>query len=617
MNAQTEPPETADGIHDIFIIGGGINGCGIARDAAGRGLSVTLVEMNDLASATSSASTKLFHGGLRYLEYFEFRLVREALVERETLLRAMPHISWPMRFVLPYHPDQRFENDTPASRLLDRVMPWMKGRRPAWLIRLGLMLYDRLGGRRILPGARRLDLRHAPEGAPLKRKFEKAFEYSDCWVEDSRLVVLNARDAEARGAEILTRTRLISAEVTDGNWTATLEDVHTGQKSTRRARMLVNAGGPWVADVIRTRLRRNTRDNVRLVRGSHIVTRRLFDHDKSYFFQGRDGRIIFAIPYETDFTLIGTTDADHTDPDVAPVCTEAERDYLMAFASEYFEVPVTADDIVWTYSGVRPLYDDGAKSATAATRDYVLTVDETAGAPVLNVFGGKITTYRRLAEAAMEKIVPFFAGTSGPWTAGVALPGGDFPVRSGPRPRRWPASMPLKAARSRSLPTASRSRRRRDRGPKPGSPPMPPPAPIVWPRSAIGATVGMAMPLPIAPIAGRASRSLPGCPMIGHRPPWRRLRCARAARPNTPIRATGAFTRNRSPARTAVRTCGWSPPIQRTRATRSGRRRIGCGAVRCSRSRGWAGFIWRWTRETPMRLPCCVHASVGLRNPLR
>ncbi|MEL6206811.1 MAG: glycerol-3-phosphate dehydrogenase [Pseudomonadota bacterium] len=421
--------QSSETVTDLLVVGGGINGCGIARDAAGRGLSVTLVEMSDLASATSSSSTKLFHGGLRYLEYFEFRLVREALIERETLLRAMPHISWPMRFVLPYHHSQRFEGDTPTSRLLNTVMPWMKGRRPSWLIRLGLAMYDGLGGRKILPATRTLDLRRRPEGAPLKDMFEKAYEYSDCWVEDSRLVVLNARDAQARGAEIKTGTKVISAEAADGIWTVTLQDVETGAQDTRRAKMIVNAGGPWVADIMRGKMRRNTGQNVRLVRGSHIVTRKLFDHGKCYFFQGKDGRIIFAIPYETDFTLIGTTDQEHSDPDLSPEITDAERDYLLAFASEYFKKPVTVEDVVWTYSGVRPLYDDGAKSATAATRDYVLTVDNGAGAPALNVFGGKITTYRRLAESALEKIVPHFPGTSGAWTAGVPLPGGDFPVK--------------------------------------------------------------------------------------------------------------------------------------------------------------------------------------------
>ncbi|MBN2906274.1 MAG: glycerol-3-phosphate dehydrogenase [Rhodobacteraceae bacterium] len=417
-----------NGLTDLLIIGGGINGCGIARDASGRGLSVTLAEMNDLASATSSASTKLFHGGLRYLEYFELRLVREALIERETLLRAMPHISWPMRFVLPYHPGMRFEGETPASRLLNRVMPWMKGRRPAWLIRLGLFLYDHLGGRKILPPARTLDLRDDPAGMPLLPQFARAFEYSDCWVEDARLVVLNARDAAAHGAEILTRTKVTAARREEGAWTVTLCDTETGVSFTRRARMLVNAAGPWVGDIIHGTLHINAADTVRLVRGSHIVTRKLYDHDKCYFFQGTDGRIIFAIPYEDDFTLIGTTDVEHADPDQPPTCTGAERDYLLSFASRYFARPVTAQDVVWTYSGVRPLYDDGAKSATAATRDYVLKVDATGGAPVLNVFGGKITTYRRLAEGALEQIAPFFDALPGPWTAGVALPGGDFPV---------------------------------------------------------------------------------------------------------------------------------------------------------------------------------------------
>ncbi|WP_294229942.1 glycerol-3-phosphate dehydrogenase, partial [uncultured Shimia sp.] len=306
MEAQTENPV------DLFVIGGGINGCGIARDAAGRGLSVELAEMSDLASATSSASTKLFHGGLRYLEYFEVRLVREALIERETLLRAMPHISWPMRFVLPMHKDMRFENDTPTSKLLSVVMPWMKGRRPSWLIRMGLFMYDHLGGRKILPGTRTVDLKIDEAGAPIQDKFVKAFEYSDCWVEDSRLVVLSARDAEARGATIRTRTKVISAQRGDNLWHIEMEDVDTGVRRITRAKALVNAGGPWVADVIRGVIQQNSTAGVRLVRGSHIVTKRLFDHDRCYFFQGTDGRIIFAIPYQEDFTLIGTTDQEHT-----------------------------------------------------------------------------------------------------------------------------------------------------------------------------------------------------------------------------------------------------------------------------------------------------------------
>ncbi len=415
-------------IPDVFIIGGGINGCGIARDAAGRGLSVVLAEMNDLASATSSASTKLFHGGLRYLEYFEFRLVREALIERETLLKAMPHISWPMRFVLPYHASMRFEGETPTSRLLKIVMPWMKGRRPAWLIRFGLMIYDNLGGRKILPGTKTVDLKSGPEGAPLKDMFAKAYEYSDCWVEDCRLVVLNARDAEARGARIMVRTKVLRAERVGDLWEVTVEDGESGQTSVIRARVLINAGGPWVGDIIHTKVHVESNEGVRLVRGSHIVTKRLYDHDKCYFFQGRDGRIIFAIPYETDFTLIGTTDAEHEDPSIKPVCTEGEQQYLVDFANQYFKRPISRDDIVWTYSGVRPLYDDGASSATAATRDYTLKLNSHGGAPMLNVFGGKITTYRRLAESALEKIAPFCNGATGAWTAGVPLPGGDFAV---------------------------------------------------------------------------------------------------------------------------------------------------------------------------------------------
>ena len=342
---------------DLFVIGGGINGAGIARDAAGRGLSVTLAEMNDLASATSSASTKLFHGGLRYLEYFEIGLVRHALTEREVLLKAMPHISWPMRFVLPYHRDMRFEGDTPTSKLLRLFMPWMRGRRPAWLIRLGLFLYDNLGGREILPATRSLSLRGTPEGAPLEDRFEKAFEYSDCWIEDSRLVVLNARDAELRGARIMTRTKVVSADRSADGWAVTVEHGADGQREVIHAKMLVNAGGPWVGDIIHNTARLNSSEGVRLVRGSHIVTKRLYDHDKCYFFQGTDGRIIFTIPYEQDFTLIGTTDADHPDPSVTPECTPEEQDYLINFVNGYLKQDITRTDIVWTYSGVRPLYD--------------------------------------------------------------------------------------------------------------------------------------------------------------------------------------------------------------------------------------------------------------------
>ena len=443
---QTEPT-------DLLIIGGGVNGCGIARDAAGRGLSVTLAEMADLAQATSSASTKLFHGGLRYLEYFEFRLVREALIEREVLLHAMPHIAWPMRFVLPYHPDQRFEGETPTSKLLARAMPWTRGRRPAWLIRLGLALYDGLGGRKVLPGARTLDLRDDPAGRPLKPRFERAFEYSDCWIEDSRLVALNARDAAERGAEILTRTEVVRAEREGGHWRVTLRDRDDGAVIERRARVLVNASGPWVGRIVSGALRMNAAEGVRLVRGSHIVTRRLYDHDRCYFFQGRDGRIIFAIPYETDYTLIGTTDAEHADPAEPAVCTPQERDYLLAFASEYFAEPVTREDIVWTYSGVRPLYDDGASSATAATRDYVLKLDRGPGGDgpaLLNVFGGKITTYRRLAEAAIARIGEALPVAHGVWTARARCRAGTSRWTAC---RRWSTRC---ARRTRSSTTAGR-----------------------------------------------------------------------------------------------------------------------------------------------------------------
>ena len=420
----TQPDTTSD----IFIIGGGINGCGIARDAAGRGLSVTLAEMNDLGGATSSSSTKLFHGGLRYLEYFEFRLVREALIEREILLRAMPHISWPMRFVLPYHKDMRFEGDTPTSKLLTLVMPWMKGRRPAWLIRLGLFLYDNLGGRKFLPGTKTLKLPGTPEGAPLKDKFIKAYEYSDGWVDDARLVVLNARDAEARGATIMTRTKVIRTTRHAHHWDIETQDARTGKTTLHSAKIIVNAAGPWVGELIHGALDVQTTEGVRLVRGSHIVTPKLFDHEKAYFFQGEDGRIIFAIPYETDFTLIGTTDEPHEDADKSPVCTEEEQSYLIAFANQYFDKPITQDDVVWSYSGVRPLYEDGASSATAATREYVLKLNDLGGAPVLNIFGGKITTYRRLAENALANLKGHLPKLAANWTAEKALPGGDFPV---------------------------------------------------------------------------------------------------------------------------------------------------------------------------------------------
>ncbi len=395
---------------DIAIIGGGINGAGIARDAQGRGWRVHLCEQSDLGGATSASSTKLIHGGLRYLEHYEFRLVREALMEREVLWKIAPHIIWPLRFILPHH----------------------AGLRPAWLLRLGLFLYDHLGGRKLLPATRVVDLRTDPTGAVLKPEFTRAFEYSDCWVEDSRLVVLNAADAQALGATIAPRTRCTAAERRDGLWHVTLQNEVTGAVETIQARSVINAAGPWVAQVLTGVLRANTREKVRLVQGSHIVVPRLTAHDRCYIFQNADSRIFFAIPYERDFTLIGTTDRDyHGDPADVGI-TPGEIDYLCAGASAYFRKPIKPADVVWTYSGVRPLYDDGASAAQEATRDYVLTLDAPqASAALLSVFGGKITTYRRLAEAALDKLAPHLpAAKAKPkgWTGHAALPGGDFPT---------------------------------------------------------------------------------------------------------------------------------------------------------------------------------------------
>ena len=394
--------------YDLAIIGGGVNGCGIARDAAGRGLSVYLCEQGDLASGTSSWSTKLVHGGLRYLEYYEFRLVREALIERELLWRAAPHIIEPLRFVLPHH----------------------AGLRPAWLLRLGLFLYDHLGGRRLLPPTRALDLDRDLAGAPLKLGlFHRGFEYSDCRVDDARLVVLNARDAADRGAVIETRTRALRGERGPDGWRLTVQARDAGAPGTIRAKALVNAAGPWVADVLSDTLRAQTRAKVRLVQGSHIVVPRLYDHDRCYIFQNADGRVIFAIPYERDFTLIGTTDRDYQDDPAEVSATADEIAYLCAAANDYFAHVVTPDDVVWAFSGVRSLYDDGASEAKAATRDYVLDLDVSVPtAPLLSVFGGKITTYRRLAEAALKKLAPYLTASGAPWTADAPLPGGDFPV---------------------------------------------------------------------------------------------------------------------------------------------------------------------------------------------
>ena len=405
----------SENIYDIAIIGGGINGAGIARDAAGRGASVILFEQGDLAQHTSSRSTKLIHGGLRYLEHYAFRLVHEALAEREVIWGIAPHIVWPLRFVLPHH----------------------AGLRPRWMLRAGLFLYDNLGGRKKLPASRALDLRADPAGAPLQARYTHAFEYSDCWVDDARLVVLNARDAAARGAEICVRERVIFAKRDGDLWRIETE------KRAVEARAIVNASGAWVARVLKDVAGLESPAPVRLVRGSHIVVPKLYEHDRAYFFQNADGRLVFAIPYEDEFTLIGTTDEDFAGDLGHVEITQAEIDYLCAAVSEYFRAPVKPADVIWQYSGVRPLYDDGASAAKDATRDYVLKVDET-GAPILSVFGGKITTYRRLAEHALEKLAPMLSVLSKPsWTGGAALPGGDFAVADTPAMSsqwrtRWP-----------------------------------------------------------------------------------------------------------------------------------------------------------------------------------
>ena len=396
-------------IYDLAIIGGGVNGCGIARDAVGRGNSVFLCEMNDLASGTSSWSTKLIHGGLRYLEYYDFKLVRHALLEREVLWQIAPHIIRPLRFVLPHH----------------------AGLRPAWLLRLGLFLYDYIGGRKLLPPTRTLDLTRDETGKPLAPgRFKRGVEYSDCSVDDARLVVLTARDAADRGAEIRTRTRAIEIRQADGMWQVTVQDTATGDRSTISARTLVNAGGPWVENVLAVGAGVNAKAKVRLVQGSHIVVPKLYNHDRAYIFQNADGRIVFAIPYQGDFTLIGTTDIDYQGDPADVKISADEINYLCKSVSEYLARPVLAEDVVWTYSGVRPLYDDGANEAKAETRDYVFELDLPGGLPLLSIYGGKITTYRRLAEEALQKLAPYLKGTKAKegWTAHAALPGGDFDV---------------------------------------------------------------------------------------------------------------------------------------------------------------------------------------------
>ncbi|HKW55342.1 MAG TPA: glycerol-3-phosphate dehydrogenase, partial [Stellaceae bacterium] len=399
--ATTPPAEV-----DLLVAGGGVNGAGIARDAAGRGLGVLLCEKGDLAGATSSASSKLVHGGLRYLEYGEFRLVREALREREVLLANAPHIVRPLRFVLPHD-----------ARL-----------RPRWMIRAGLFLYDHIGGRRELPGTETVDCASHPYGAPLRQGLHTAFAYYDCWVDDARLVVLNARDAARRGAAILTRTELVSAARVGERWQARLRR-SDGRTHDVAARLLVNAGGPWVTEVLHRCGLSAVKAELRLVKGSHIVVPRLYPGEQAYLLQNDDRRVVFVLPFEQDFTLIGTTDIPYAGDPGRVAIDAAETEYLCRAVSAWLARPVTPSQVVWSYAGVRPLYDDHAKNAAAVTRDYVFHLDE-RGAPVLSVFGGKITTYRRLAEHALERLGKFLPGASGPWTDAAPLPGGDLPPGS-------------------------------------------------------------------------------------------------------------------------------------------------------------------------------------------
>jgi glycerol-3-phosphate dehydrogenase len=393
-------------VYDLLVIGGGINGAGIARDAAGRGLSTILVERGDLASATSSASSKLIHGGLRYLEQYEFRLVAEALAEREILLRVAGHLAWPLRFVIPHVPELR----------------------PRWMIRLGLFLYDHLARRSVLPASQAVRLDAPPYSSGLRQRLKHGFIYSDCRVDDSRLVIANAADARRHGARVLVRTECVSAHRDAGRWRATLSN---GEQIEARA--IANAAGPWVKQVLNDRLGQPSRDAVRLVKGSHIVLPKLYDGDHAFIVQNDDGRVVFIIPYEEQFTLIGTTDVPVGEAQ-SPQPSDDEVRYLCAAASRYLERPVEAAQVRWRYAGVRPLYDDGAADPSAITRDYTLRLDDDAGeAPVLSVFGGKITTYRRLAEQALDRLGAYFPGAKGAWTASTPLPGSDFATRAAAR----------------------------------------------------------------------------------------------------------------------------------------------------------------------------------------
>nr|WP_298728937.1 glycerol-3-phosphate dehydrogenase [uncultured Steroidobacter sp.] len=420
---------------DLLIIGGGINGAGIARDAAGRGLKVMLVEQADLASATSSASTKLIHGGLRYLEFFEFRLVREALIERERLLRIAPHIIRPMQFILPHVPELR----------------------PRWLMRLGLFFYDHIGGRKILPASRSVRLANGAYGA-LRAGLDHGFAYSDCWVDDSRLVVLNAVDAAARGATIRTRTRFLNAQVDGSQWLATIQEANSKEIARLHARAIVNAAGPWVQEVLKGFPAMDTEAHVRLVKGSHIVVPRLYNGEHAFMLQNPDGRIVFTIPYQEHFTLIGTTDVPFSGDATQVSISPEEVLYLCNTVNSYFRKGIAPADVKWSYAGVRPLSDDESSNASKVTRDYKLELTETTpdAPPLLSVFGGKITTYRRLAEGALSKLQPHLNSSDREWTDKAALPGGDLPradfatFAEGVH-KRWPflsASMAHRLARA-------------------------------------------------------------------------------------------------------------------------------------------------------------------------
>jgi len=405
--------------YDLLVVGGGINGAGIARDAAGRGLRVALVEQGDFGGATSSSSTKLIHGGLRYLEHYEFRLVAEALAEREVLLRLASHIAWPLRF----------------------VMPQVPGLRPAWMIRSGLWLYDHLGGRISLPKSRAVRLAPDGYGAGLDPRITRGFAYSDAWVDDARLVILTLRSAQAHGAALMPRTRFVSADRRDGGWLATLEDATDGRRGTLRARVLVNAAGPWVKPVLDATGGGHVPATVQLVKGSHVVVPRAYPGEHAFILQNHDKRIVFMIPYERRFTLIGTTDVAVASLAEARAIGVDETRYLLAAVNRYLARPLAEYDVAWSYTGVRPLYDDGSSDPSAITRDYTLVVDERDGVAQLAVFGGKITTYRRLAEAALEKLRPWLRPARGRWTHEEPLPGAvhDVAVARDVLRARYPA----------------------------------------------------------------------------------------------------------------------------------------------------------------------------------